>query len=106
MSERNNTIRFYHYISAVLVNQQLDPLCCQCKPFTNTVARMRDAVAGQLYDRGKLPDEMAALLDAARNRIDSIHASEDAIGQKTAGNCKMPEGVCLVKASKAILTKI
>ncbi len=106
MSERINVVRFYHYIAGVLVNQQSDPLCCKCKPYTNTVSRMRDGVAEQLKDRSTLSKEIAALLDSAQQKIASIQVSEDAIGQKKAGNCKMPEGVCFVKASKAILKNI
>ena len=53
-----------------------------------------------------LPAELTGLLEEAHARIYGIKPPEDAEGQKKAGNCKMPEGVCFVKLSKAVQDKI
>jgi hypothetical protein len=53
-----------------------------------------------------LPGDIMQLLEEASARIRAIRPSEDVVGQKKAGNCKMPEGVCFVKSSKAILNQL
>lgn len=103
MSQFINNIRFYHYMSGVLVNQQVDPLCSKCKPFVNTLAAMRKDHAD---DISTLPGEIRELLEKAESRIISLKIPEDAEGQKKAGNCHMPKGVCLIKSSKALLKSI
>jgi hypothetical protein len=110
MSLLVDQIRFYHYISAVLANQQADPLCGACRAFSNTLAALREELAELEHEHSDksccLPGETTHLLEEARSRIFSIKISGDATGQKKAGNCKMPEGVCFIKTSKAILNKI
>ena len=103
-----NEIRFYHYISGVLVSQQADPLCRVCKAFSNSVVTMREGIT-ELEGSGAidgLPEELKLLLEESRDRIFAIETLDNATGQKKTGNCKMPEGVCFVKTSKAILTRI
>ena len=110
MSQLINKIRFYHYMSGVLVNQQADPLCSQCKPFVNTAAAMRkdlDEVKKEHADDiSALSKEMQELLEKAESRITSLKLPEDAEGQKKAGNCHMPKGACFVKSSKALLKRM
>lgn len=110
MSDLCNQIRFFHYISHVLQGQQADPLCCKCKAFVNTVLRIEENIAewesahaGEIVD---LPGDIRLLLTEAREEIAVIKRPEDAEGQKKAGNCAMPEGVCFVKTSKGIREKI
>jgi len=102
-----NKIRFYHYMSGVLINQKADPLCSKCKPFVNTAAAMRtdlDEMKKEHSDDIRaLSKEMQELLDTAESRITSLEIPEDAEGQKKAGNCHMPKGACFVKSSKALL---
>ncbi len=110
MSGLIERIRFYHYISAVLLNQQADSLCASCKALSNTAASLINALAelekAHPDELRHIGAEASRLLEGARNRLVSISVSDDAIGQKKAGNCKMPEGVCFVKTSKAILSRI
>ncbi|MBI5211742.1 MAG: hypothetical protein HY957_00020 [Nitrospirae bacterium] len=49
---------------------------------------------------------MSGILSEAKKILTGLKIIEDAVGQKKAGNCKMPEGVCFVKLSKSILEKI
>jgi hypothetical protein len=104
-----NQIRFYHYISGVLIHQQADPLCGRCKAYINTTLALREGLecfsTGQDNEINSLPAEIVQLFAEARKGIASVHLPERAEGQKKAGKCKMPQGVCFIKLSKAILEK-
>jgi len=110
MADLINQIRFYHFISGVLHQQQSDPLCSNCKAFANTVKRMKENISelksGHVEKMPALPGEMLHILEEAQDKIGRIKTFEDAVGQKKAGNCRLPEGVCFIKLSKAILDKI
>jgi hypothetical protein len=110
MSTLINRIRFYHYISGVLANQQTDPLCGMCKAYANTLSALREGLArlGNEHtdERASLSEEVLCMYEEARNRIAAMPAPENASGQKKAGNCKMPEGVCFIKSSKAMWDRI
>jgi hypothetical protein len=110
MSKLINEIRFYNFISGVLSQQQTDPLCRECKAFENTAARMKEGLS-ELEDllAGKtesVPAEIRALIKEARVRLEGLTVPIGALGQKKAGRCKMPEGVCFIKLSKAVRDKI
>jgi len=110
MSKLINEIRFYNFISGVLSQQQTDPLCRECKAFENTAARMKEGLS-ELENllAGKtepLSPEIRSLMDEARVRLEGLTIPVGAVGQKKAGRCKMPEGVCFIKLSKAICDKI
>jgi hypothetical protein len=110
MTELINKIRYYHFISGVLGRQQADPLCGKCKAFANTAASMKDGIA-ELESCGvgnmlSLSTELLALFEEARDTMELIEHPWDALGQKKAGNCGMPEGVCFIKLPKSILDKI
>lgn len=97
-------------MSGVLANQQADPLCSICKAFTNSARKIReDADEFKRMHNAEiatLPAELARLLSGAKETLTGLNPSEDAVGQKKEGNCKMPKGVCFVKSSKAMLEKI
>jgi hypothetical protein len=105
-----NHIRFYHFISAVLENQQADPLCRECKALVNSVRAMReglDAIKNEHHIAlESVPKETLYLYEEAIIRIGLLKTSEKAIGQKSAGNCRMPKGVCFAKSSKGMLKTI
>lgn len=110
MSKLINEIRFYNFISGVLCQQQTDPLCRDCKAFENTAARMKEGLS-ELEDllAGKtepVSPELLSLIGKARVRLEGLRILVGAAGQKKAGRCKMPEGVCFIKLSKAIRDKI
>ena len=110
MAELINRIRFYNFISGVLLHQQSDPLCSNCKAFANTAKRMKENISelesAHVEKMHTLQGEMLHILEEAHNRIARIKTFEDAVGQKKAGNCRLPEGVCFIKLSKSILDKI
>lgn len=105
-----NQIRFYYFISGVLHNQQSDPLCSNCKAFANTVKKMKENITGlksvHVEKMHTLSWEMLHILEESQDRIGRIKTLEDAVGQKKAGNCRLPEGVCFIKLSKAIVDKL
>jgi hypothetical protein len=110
MAELINQIRFYHFISGVLHHQQSDPLCSNCKAFANTAKKMKENISElksvQVEKMHTLSGEMLHILEEAQDIIGRVKILEDAVGQKKSGNCRLPEGVCFIKLSKAILDKI
>jgi hypothetical protein len=108
MSGIINQVRFYHYICGVLAGQKADPLCSTCKAYVNTVSATVEGLSALKHQEqlGSLPEELLQLFEEAQNIVQAISLPEDAVGQKKAGNCEMPEGVCFVKSSRAILSRI
>ena len=110
MSELINLIRYYHFIAGVLSHQQTDPLCVNCKAFANTAGRMKEGILEleSVHVEGlhTLQAEHLRMLEESREKIRRIKTPGDAVGQKKAGNCMMPEGVCFIKLPKTILDKL
>ncbi len=105
-----NRIRYYHFIAGVLANQQHDPLCSICKAFTNSVRDIRERVNEFLHAHAAelqaLPEQDSIMLADIKMMLADLHPLPDAVGQKKAGNCKLQQGVCFVKSSKALLENI
>ncbi|HYQ47499.1 MAG TPA: hypothetical protein VEP69_00410 [Thermodesulfovibrionales bacterium] len=99
-------IRYYHFMAGVLIQQQEDTCCCRCKAFTNSVRATGQGIAELEIRRAQeistLPEEHSLLLVAAKKTLSGLHCDPDAVGQKKAGNCRLPEGICFVKSSKAL----
>jgi hypothetical protein len=99
-------IRYYHFMAGVLVRQQYDPFCSICKAFTNSVRAVREGLAEVEERRASeistLPEEHMQLLIVARKAFSGLQPDPDAVGQKKAGNCRLPQGICFVKSSKAL----
>jgi hypothetical protein len=97
-------------MAGVLSQQQTDNLCASCKAFANTAERIKKGVleleSVHAEDFRKLQMEYLRMLDESCEKISRIKTRDDAVGQKKAGNCRMPEGVCFVKVPKAILDKL
>lgn len=106
MEQLINRIRFFHLISGVLVSQQADPLCGRCKAFANTVMWAREGISKTRSDEIKLPQDILMLLSEAERRTTAIIVPVDAMGQKKAGNCMMPKGICFVKIPKSIMEEL
>jgi hypothetical protein len=105
-----NHVRAYHYLVGVLANQQRDLFCGQCSARNNTLSNTREALkqfetehSAELHN---LSPEAAALLNETRSRLAGLVNAPNPAGQKKAGNCKLPEGVCFVKASRSLLEKV
>jgi hypothetical protein len=107
MQQLIDQIRFYHYISGVLENQANDPICSKCKAYTNTGIAIKEGLEELKGSKNKsIPHEVIRMLEHAETVINSIQTPENTEGQKKAGNCKMPKGVCFVKSSTALLKEI
>jgi hypothetical protein len=105
-----NQARGYAYLFGVLKNQQADPFCRSCNSFVKTLAAVKENLAkfeaqhaGEIKN---LPEEFSRLFADAKGGIAAMKQPENPAGQKKAGNCKLPEGVCFIKSSLAIFQKV
>ncbi len=105
-----NRVRYYYFISGVFMNQQSDPLCGICKAFSSSVRSIREDleefVNSHALEISEMPKNLQRLITEAGKRLPQLSIAEDAVGQKKAGNCRLPEGVCLVKSSKGLRDRI
>ena len=105
-----NTVRGYHYLSGVLVNQKSDPFCRRCKAFVNTTTAAREGLSDFEREGGTeihgLPAELQRIYADTKTTLAGIVLPDDAVGQKKAGNCKLPEGVCFVKSARSLLQNL
>lgn len=101
-----NFVRFVHAFTGVLVRQQSDSLCSQCRAFTNSLNNLFEAIAEFKKTYPEIPATLATSLEQALRQLHSLKPPVDAPGQKKAGNCKMPHGVCFIKTPKKILELI
>lgn len=104
-----NRIRAYSFAAGVFENQQAD-LCGNCKAFVNSVTAARQNLL-QLQNEQtdalrSLPAAFQTLAADAGKRLESLVLPENVPGQKKAGNCLLPQGVCFVKASLALIEKV
>ncbi len=105
-----NQVRGYSYMAGVLKNREGDPFCRSCNAFLGTLSTVRESLSKfeqeHAKDIEKVPGELSLFLAVATSGIRGIRQPEHPVGQKKAGNCKLPEGVCFLKSSLAILQKI
>ncbi len=105
-----NQARGYIYFHEILRQRQEDPFCRTCSAYNNTITAIRESLANfesQLaVDEKILPAEFSHLFSQARAGIASLKMPVNPTGQKKAGNCKLPEGVCFVKLSHMIFQKL
>ena len=105
-----NKVRTYAFLARVFEGQQRDPFCSVCKARVNSVIKARESLAGfereHAVELQELPAEFRLMLAEAKNILAGLVLPEGAAGQKKAGNCKLPEGVCFVKASLSLLEKV
>ena len=97
-------------MSGVFETQLADTLCKECKALANSfrdvrnnLNRIKNEQDGTLHT---MPKEVKSLYEEAITRIGLLRTPGKTEGQKTAGNCKMPKGVCFVKSSKGILKSL
>lgn len=102
-------IRTYSYLSAVLSNREGDPYCRTCNSFLSTLMTVTEHM--QKFEREhaaeieKLPDGFSLFFLVAKSRINGIRLPERPVSQKKAGNCNLPESVCYLKSSFAVLQR-
>ena len=108
--ENLNQLRGYHFLLGVLVNQEQDPYCRSCNAFKNTLAAAREGLAvfqANEADALKLlSPEFLRLRDVTVRGFAGIPLPDQTVGQKKAGNCKLPEGLCFLKTSLAFIRRI
>lgn len=104
-----NLVRGYAYLAAVLENQQHDHSCGSCNAFVKTLAAVNDNIVSLEKDHAeeikRLPEKIVQRFNAAKSVLASVRSPENPLSQKKAGNCAMPEGVCFIKASLALVLK-
>jgi hypothetical protein len=105
-----NQSRAYAYLFGVLDMQQEDTLCRSCNSFVSTLTTGRESLAAfELQHAGELaalPDDFARLFKGAQTGLLGLKLPAEPQGQKKLGNCKLPEGLCFLKSSLALLQKI
>jgi hypothetical protein len=105
-----NQARGYHFMLGVFRNQQKDPYCIACSAFANTLKAVRESFARFETEHGEaikaLSPEFSRIMAETRTGMSILQGPPDPSGQKKAGNCKLPQGVCFVKASFALIQQI
>jgi len=105
-----SNVRGYSYLSGVLLSQKKDPLCSKCKALANTIATAKENIAKfereHKFEMQGLPAEFQCRFAEGKAALADISMPEGAVGQKKAGRCNLPEGVCFVKSALALLHKI
>ena len=108
--ELMNQVRGYHFLLGVLRNQQKDPYCSVCSAYANTLKAVRENLAKLEAENANalkaLTPEFSAMLAGTRAGLSAIQGPTDPSGQKKAGNCKLPQGICFIKASFALVQQI
>jgi hypothetical protein len=105
-----NQIRGYHFMMGLFSNRQTDPYCTACSAFANTLHAARERFASFEDEQGEalsaLSTEFGSMMAETRSGLLLLQAPVDPAGQKKAGNCKLPKGVCFIKASFALVQQI
>jgi hypothetical protein len=105
-----NQVRGHHFMLGVFKRQQNDPFCCTCSAFANTLRAARESLAKLEGEHAvvltALSPDLVAHLAETRRGLASLQDPPNPSGQKKAGNCKLPQGVCFVKASFALIQQI
>jgi hypothetical protein len=110
MREPLNQVRGYHFLLGVFRNQLKDPYCGVCSAYANTLKAAREGLAAfEASDAdavGAMAPQFAGMLAETRAGLASLPSPADPSGQKKAGNCKLPQGVCFIKASFSLLQQV
>jgi hypothetical protein len=108
--ELMNQVRGYHFLLGVFRNQQKDPYCNVCSAFANTLRAARETFATFESEHNEalkvLTPEFGGMLAGTRAGLSTLQSPTDPSGQKKAGNCKLPQGMCFIKASFAFVQQI
>ena len=105
-----NQVRGYHFLLGVFRGQQTDPFCCTCSAYANTLKAAREGLAAfeasNAEALGALAPQFADMLVETRSGLLSLTVPAGPSGQKKAGNCSLPKGVCFIKASFSLLQQV
>ncbi len=105
-----NQVRGHHFLLGVFRSRQEDPYCGVCSAFANTLKAAQESLAKLEAENVEmliaLAPEFAGMLAEARSGLLALESPAQPSGQKKAGNCKLPQGVCFIKASFALVQQI
>jgi len=105
-----NQVRGHHFMLGVFRTRQNDPYCIACSAFANTLKAARESLARLEAEHGEalqaLSPEFGRMMAETRTGLSILQGPADPSGQKKAGNCKLPQGVCFIKASFALVHQI
>jgi hypothetical protein len=105
-----NKVRGYHFMLGVFNNQKNDPYCIACSAFANTLKAARENLATLEAEHGEalkaLSPEFGRMMAETRTGLSILQGPADPAGQKKAGNCKLPQGICFIKTSFALVQQI
>lgn len=103
-----NSLRSIHFVFGVLNNQQYDPFCGNCVSFAKTTASAREKFLGleKSIKRSDLSQDLSKLLSGIYSILSELKVPDNPVGQKKAGTCKFPEGVCIAKTAMTIYENI
>jgi hypothetical protein len=105
-----NQVRGYHFLLGVFRNQQKDPYCGVCSAFANTLKAAQEGLATFEASNADvirmLAPQFTGMLVGTRAGLAALPAPFAPSGQKKAGNCKLPQGVCFIKASFALIQQV
>jgi len=108
--ELMNQVRGYHFLLGVFRNQQNDPYCSICSAYANTLKAARENLAlleaGNAEALAALGPQFTGMLAGTRAGLGALPGPVNPSGQKKAGNCMLPQGVCFIKASFALVQQI
>ena len=108
--ELMNQVRGYHFLLGVFRNQQSDFYCSVCSAFANTLKAARENLerldAEHADALKRLAPGFEAMLAETRAGFLLLQDPVNPSGQKKAGNCKLPQGVCFIKASFSLIQQI
>ena len=108
--ELMNQVRGYHFLLGVLRNQHGDLYCSACSAFANTLKAARENIERLEAEHAdalkRLAPEFEPMLAETRAGFSSLQDPVNPSGQKKAGNCKLPQGVCFIKASFSLVQQI
>jgi hypothetical protein len=108
--EHLSQVRGYAYVAGVLRGQTADPFCRSCNSYATILGALKDEIATSESRVSSAPAgqdaDASRLLAQTKATVAALQSPASPLKQKQAGNCKLPEGVCLVKHSFAVLQKV
>jgi hypothetical protein len=108
--ELMNQVRGYHFLLGVLRHQQRDPYCGVCSAYANTLKAARENLAKLEAEHtggiAALAQIFSGMPLEARTGLSALSVPAEPTGQKKAGNCKLPQGMCFIKTSFAFVQQI
>jgi hypothetical protein len=105
-----NELRAFYFMLAVMETRQNDPFCGSCAAYARAVGSLQENFirfeSGYAPKKKDLPEEHLDMFKDVYDMISIMGQPEEPVRQKKAGNCKLPEGVCFIKAAMDLFKKV